>query len=87
MQFGSVGDKVEATFNPECLLNLLVLIFHFETHYNLLQLIKRLITECKIKSKPVFDIEYKCSISSLTLTFAMNQPNTIQIFFCKHLFL
>ena len=30
MQFGSVGDKVEATFNPECKLNLHVLIFHLK---------------------------------------------------------
>ena len=87
MQFGSVGDKVEATFNPECLLNLLVLIFHFETHSYLLQFAKNWITECKIKFKPVFVTEYKRSIWSLTLTFAMNQPNTIQIFFSKHLFL
>ena len=43
MQFGSVGDKVEATFNPECKLNLLVLIFHFETHANLLQFAKKIL--------------------------------------------
>ena len=59
MQFGSVGDKVEATFNPE-----------WQENW---------ITECKIKSKPVFVTEYKRSIWSLTLTFAMNQPKTIKI--------